>query len=114
VALVVLPTFAEIWHWRYQIDLDGDGRRFTVEMHFNPRDRTAGTDGAWYMDLLDAAGVALVRGVKLTVGEDKLHRYAYRSGMPSGKLHVRKSQGDTEAGSTDLGRTVLPLWERPE
>lgn len=110
-----LPTFAGLYHYKYRLDFDGDNITRTVEIHFSPRDDTAaGTDGAWSMDLVDAKGDVLVRGVKLSIGRDKLRRYRHIRGMPTACLHVVDTTGTgKEPTSTSFGSDVVLQIERP-
>jgi hypothetical protein len=115
MAIRVLPTFAGLYHYGYLVDLDRDGVRRRVEIRHNPRDTQGTTDGAWYLDLLSIDGTALVRGVKLALGRNKLARYKYREGMPAGDLHVVDSSGQGhECGRDELGARVVLQWEVPE
>lgn len=61
--------------------------------------------GSWSFDLLDARGVALVRGVLVSVGIDMLWSYHGYDGVPAGKLIAWTSDGldlglDAFAGNT--------------
>ena len=56
-------------------------------------DPTAPKLGGWAFDLLDARGVALVRGAALSVGIDLLWSYHGYAGVPPGKLIVWTPSG---------------------
>lgn len=115
MAIRNLPTFAGLYHYAYQVDLDGDGITRRLEIRHNPRDVTANATGAWWLDLFRADGTALVLGVKLALGRDKLRRFAYIDGMPAGMLHVVDSSGThVEPGRDDLGGRVVLQYERPD
>lgn len=108
MATRILPTFVGLYHFRYQVDLDNDGTRYTLEFHFNVRDVLAGNNGAWWIDLFDARGQALVVGRKLALGADLWGRYRYRENMPAGRLDVVDVTGaHVEPGADDLGTRVL-------
>lgn len=109
--MLVLPVFSGIYRWRYRSDLDGLQRVHVLQWTFNARDDFAGTDGAWYLDLYDAASNPLVLGTRISVGRDLWRRYRYRDGMPLGKLHVISRTGG-EATSSNLGTDVLVQYER--
>lgn len=112
MAISNLPIFAGVFHYGYRIDLDGDGLVRRIEFHFNPRDVTGTHDGAWSMDLLRSDGTALVRGLKLSLGRNKLRRFRYRDGMPAGDIHVVDSSGfDIEPGRDDFGTRVVVQYE---
>lgn len=112
MALFNLPTFSGVYHYAYAIDLDSNGITRRLELHFNPRDVTGTIDGAWSLDLLRADGTALIRGLKLSLGRNKLRRYRYRAGMPLGDLHVIDASGyHVEAGRDELGARVVLQYE---
>jgi hypothetical protein len=56
-------------------------------------DPTATKLGGWAFDLLDARGVALIRGAALSVGIDLLWSYHGYAGVPPGKLIVWTPSG---------------------
>jgi hypothetical protein len=63
----------------------------------------------WVMDVADAAGTALVYGIKLALGVDLLEPYKYMVGMPQGQLFIYDtSRADSEPGEDGFdGRCAL-------
>lgn len=109
-----LPTFAGLYHYGYPIDLDQNGTTFHVEIHYNPKDVTGSAEGAWWMDLRRSDGTAIVLGLKLALGRNKLQRFRYRSGIPLGDIHVVDSSGlHVEPGRDDFGSRVVLQYEDP-
>lgn len=115
MATVNLPTFSGLYHYGYAIDLDSNGITRRLDFHFNPKDVTGTTDGAWWLDIFRADGTALITGLKLALGRNKLARFAYRDGMPLGDIHVVDSSGfDIEPGRDELGARVVVQYETAE
>lgn len=114
MAIVNMPIYADLYHFRYRFDFDGDNILRIVEFHFSPRDDTApNTDGAWSMDLYDSNGDAIVRGVKLSLGKDKLCRYRHLTGVPKACVHVVDTTGvGQEPTAKSFGATVVVQVER--
>ncbi|TPV96234.1 MAG: hypothetical protein B7733_05860 [Myxococcales bacterium FL481] len=110
-----MPLFPALSHYRYKLVIDPAIGQSVVEIHWSPADTTAGTDGAWHMNLLTPGGDPLVMGIKLALGKDLLARYQYDSRVPKVKLNVVETGGTgQEAGRDDLKSRVLVQFERDE
>lgn len=102
-----LPVFAGIYWWRYPIDLDEDGRDFTLTFHHCG----AEVGGSWWLDIADATGTTLIAGLKLSLGRDKLRRYQHDPRFPRGVLAVVDTDGSgLDPGPTDLGTRVVVTY----
>lgn len=77
--------------------------RVTYGFHYRWSER----EGAWYLDLLDAAGAVILAGRKLVPGLPLLGRFVDPR-LPPGDLVVFDTTGsDTPPAFGDLGRRVL-------
>ena len=76
-------------------------------------DPSAPKTGSWSFDLLDARGVAIVRGAALSVGIDLLWSYHAYAGVPPGKLFVWTSTG-LDPQIEDFESGVIEVYYQPE
>ena len=75
-----------------------DGSTFILELAWNER------VGAWYLSILDADGVALLRSRKLATNSPILKRFRFIEGLPPGDLIAcDPSESLDYAGYSDLG-----------
>lgn len=75
-------------------------------------DTTAEKIGGWCFDLLDARGVALIRGAGLSVGIDLLWSYHGYAGVPPGKLICWTSTGN-DPGLDGFAAGVAEIYYQP-
>lgn len=71
-----------------------DGVRFRLDTYTNK------ADGAWYLDIFDGEGDALVQGLALVTGLDLLFPYRYLA-VPPGILFVNDHEGEREDPGLD-------------
>lgn len=102
MSFIVPPPPFGLYRYSYRITVDNVPFRFLFR--YNPR------DVSWYLDLGDASGVALVRGIRLVIGTDLLRAHKTRR-IPQGSLDVVDKSGDSiESGKDDLGGRVVVTY----
>lgn len=70
------------------------------------------TDGGWFIDISNADGAPLVRGLALTAGENVLQQFGYL-GIP-GEIRVQTDADDlVEPTYANLGRNGKVLFITP-
>lgn len=75
-----------------------DGETFVLEFNWN------GREGAWYMTVSDAEGVALLASRKLSTNSPVLGRFRFVVGLPKGEIYpIDLSNTLDYAGYADLG-----------
>lgn len=86
MALIEVPTRADIGAYTQQIDLDGTV--FQLDLHFNER------WGRWVMDIQDADRVLLLAGIPLLEGFPLTTKFIGRiPGFPPGEFLVLDESG---------------------
>lgn len=69
---------------------------------------------AWFADLLDSTGAALVAGIRLATNSDLLKAYRAHEGMPpAGFVVLNLAAPGREAGRLDLGATARLFVAEP-
>lgn len=91
----------------FTVDLNGTSYQLALTWR-NAR------DAGWVLDIADADGVALVRGIPLVTGADLLAPYKHLSIGGGGSL-TATTDGDAEAVPTfaNLGATSHLYWTPP-
>jgi hypothetical protein len=81
-----------------------DGVRFRLDTYTNK------ADGAWYLDIFDGDGVALVQGIALVTGLDLLFPYRHLD-VPVGLLFINDHEGErTDPGLDSFFQREAALY----
>lgn len=95
----ILPLVPSVPSYRVGTQLDGV--QYVLDVRWN------GRDGAWYMDILDEAAVAIRSGVKIVLGAF-LGRRTVNPAFPAGLLVAADLSGEgRDATLDDLGTRVV-------
>lgn len=91
---------------RFQFFCELDGISYSFLFRWNDR------DGAWYLEIGDGGGAALVSGIKVVIDIWLLKAIrGLSAGLPPGDFIAFDTANlDTDAGFEDLGRRVQILY----
>lgn len=94
----ILPFTSDLPRYTFTTTLDGEVYAFAV--HWNQR------DGAWYFDVLEEDGTAIVHGIKIVLGAN-LGRAVRHPLFDSWVWRAVDASGQNlDAGRSDLGQRV--------
>lgn len=99
MSVYTIPTSTTQPHYSLRVDLDAV--TYVLTFHWNAR------DASWYLDIADEDEVAIVCGVKVSIGVPLAIRSA-NPAIPAGMLiAVDTSGANSPPGFADLGDRVL-------
>jgi hypothetical protein len=101
MAVLVMPTAPANNAYTFRVSLEGVNYGF--RFYWNTR------EGAWYFDLNDDAGEAIVSGQKLTADWPWLQNVVDRR-APPGDLVALDTTGGGEPERADLGQRIALLY----
>lgn len=97
-----LPVRSDIPAYEFETELEGV--LYTFDFRWNDR------DACWTMDILDAAGVILLCGIKIHTGYPLLRQYTLE-GLPKGELFCFDTAGQNLSPVVDtFGDRVILVY----